>query len=433
MKLFIEAAQKMESEAVALRRDLHKHPELAFCEYRTASKIIRRLQALGYDVAYGAAVMDKTAILSLPTEAEMAAARARACAEGADEALVAELAGGMTGVVATLKGNKPGKTVAFRFDMDCNDVNESADKAHRPAAEGFASLHEHQMHACGHDGHVTIGLVLAALLAERRAELCGTVKLIFQPAEEGVRGAAPMVAAGVVDDVDYFFGGHLGINAKDSNMLVSSTGGFLAVAKYAVHFTGKSSHAGLAPHQGKNALLAAAQATLALHAITRHGKGASRINVGVLQAGTGINVIADSALLQFEVRGETTEINTYMCEEAERILRAAAAMYDVGVEIEKKGMANSFEPDADFAAELTALADQTGLYSTVTPLGSLDASEDCTAFLSRVQERGGKASYMLFGTKLAAVHHNGYFDFDESVLTRSAAWLACLAMHYTAK
>ena len=108
-------------------------------------------------------------------------------------------------------------------------------------------------------------------------------------------------------------------------------------------------------------------------------------------------------------------------------------MYDVGVEIEKKGMANSFEPDADFAAELTALADQTGLYSTVQPMGRLDASEDCTAFLSRVQERGGKASYMMFGTRLSAVHHNGYFDFDESVLTRSAAWLACLAMHYTAK
>ena len=139
--------------------------------------------------------------------------------------------------------------------------------------------------------------------------MAGTIKLIFQPAEEGVRGARAMVAKGIVDDVDYMFGGHIGFKATKSDSLVCLTGGFLATTKLDASFKGESSHAGAAPERGRNALLAAAASCIALHSISRHGQGASRINVGVLQAGTGRNVLPDVGLIKMETRGANTEIN----------------------------------------------------------------------------------------------------------------------------
>lgn len=134
--------------------------------------------------------------------------------------------GGKTGIVAVLDSGKVGKTIAFRFDMDANDLDEAQDDKHLPYQEGFASRHEHAMHGCGHDGHVAVGLAVAELLAKHKDELIGKVKLIFQPAEEGVRGAYAMVKAGVVDDVDYFFSGHLGFAACEDDLLVTMTDGF---------------------------------------------------------------------------------------------------------------------------------------------------------------------------------------------------------------
>ena len=174
---------------------------------------------------------------------------------------------------------------------------------HRPFKEGFNSLHHNEMHACGHDGHVTVGLAVAKLIADNKDSMAGTIKLVFQPAEEGVRGARAMVAKGIVDDADYMFGGHIGFKATVSGTIVCLTGGLLATTKLDAHFKGMSSHAGAAPEEGRNALLAAAAASVAMHSISRHGQGASRINVGVLQAGTGRNVLPDVALIKMETRG----------------------------------------------------------------------------------------------------------------------------------
>ena len=286
------------------------------------------------------------------------------------------------------------------------------------------------MHACGHDGHVAIGLLLARILSEHRDRFSGRVKLIFQPAEEGVRGAESMVKAGVCNDVDVFFGGHIGLSEKENATLAASVGEFLAASKFVALFSGKSSHAGLAPEEGRNALLAAAQAAIALHAIPRHGKGASRVNVGVLNAGTGMNVIPDRAEMRFETRGATTEINDFMEAEARCILLAAAAMYGVEVTITRVGYASSFEADPDFAEEICLFAKESGLYRRVDSYMSMNASEDCTTFLNRVADRGGKGIYMMYGTELAAGHHNDKFDFDESVIPRTAEFLFALALRY---
>ena len=428
---YIEQAKALQAEAVALRRDLHQYPEWAFGEFRTASLIVARLRALGFTVLTGKEVTDPAAIPCLPSETQTESWAARAVREGADPALVDQMKGGLTGVVGILKGEKAGKTVAFRFDMDCNAIEESTAPDHRPAAEGFGSCHANSMHACGHDGHTAIGLTLAKLLAENRADLHGTVKLVFQPAEEGVRGAAAMVAAGVADDVDYFFSGHIGINQTESHTLAASTGDFLAVRKYEAIFTGKSSHAGLAPQEGRNALLAAAHATLALHAIPRHADGRSRINVGVFQSGGSINAVPDRARIAFETRGDTTEINQFLCAEAERIVRAAADLQGVSVCVRAMGEADSFEPNPAFAEELAALAEGLNIYKRVERYRPMIASEDCTAFLRRVEQRGGKAAYLMFGAALNAVHHHPDFDFDEAVLWETVALLATLTETYT--
>lgn len=147
------------------------------------------------------------------------------------------------------------------------------------------------------------GLGTAIILSEIKDRLSGTVKLIFQPGEEGSRGAAAMEAAGILEGVDYIFGGHIGFQARRSGDLICGTRGFLATTKLDVTFAGKPAHAGSAPEEGRNALRAAAACALNLHAISRHGQGASRINVGSLHAGQGRNVIPPNAVLQLEPVG----------------------------------------------------------------------------------------------------------------------------------
>ena len=388
---------------------------------------------MGYEVSFGAAVVNEEYMMGVPSQSDLAAYMERAISEGADPEPVGKMAGVKTGIVAVLKTGKAGKTVAFRFDMDCNDVEEDKGDAHRPTAEGFASCHKNAMHACGHDGHVTIGLAAAKLIAAHKDELAGTIKLIFQPAEEGVRGAYAMVNAGVVDDVDYLFGGHIGFKATTDNALITMTDGFLATTKLDAEFKGVSAHAGAAPEQGKNALLAACQAAISLNTISRHSQGSSRINVGVLNAGTGRNVVPDIASLKLETRGATTEINNFMVSEARRMLAACAAMYDVELKVTMAGGAPACLPDAELGHEVAELAKAKCHYDEVSEYVDMGGSEDCGYFMERVQQRGGRALYMMYGTKIAAGHHNSHFDFNEDCLWKAAATLAEVAIHFTNK
>ena len=295
---------------------------------------------------------------------------------------------------------------------------------------GYASIHDGFAHTCGHDGHVAIGLTLAKLLSENLDLFSGKVKLIFQPAEEGVRGARAMVSAGVVDDVDYFFSGHIGIAADKSKTIFASTENFLCATKFDAEYFGESSHAGLKPEEGRNALLAAAQSAISLHSISRHSLGSSRINVGVISGGSGRNVIPSYAQIQFETRGENSKINDFMKSRAKTIIESSALMYDVEYSIKCVGDAESFEIKDDFGTEIAAEACQSGIFDNVQEKGSMNASEDCTAFMNRVESRGGKATYMMLGTDLKSNHHTPEFDFDEQTLTDAAAFFAILAVKY---
>ncbi|HDS8778405.1 TPA: M20 family metallo-hydrolase [Klebsiella michiganensis] len=412
------------------RRDFHLHAESGWLEFRTASKVAEVLDGLGYQLALGRDVIDADSRMGLPDEETLAQAFQRARAQGAPERWLPAFEGGFAGVVATLDTGRPGPTLAFRVDMDALDLNEQHDDSHRPHRDRFASCNDGMMHACGHDGHTAIGLGLAHVLKEYAAQLNGTMVLIFQPAEEGTRGARAMVAAGVLDEVDYFTAIHIGTGVP-AGTVVCGGDNFMATTKFDVQFSGVAAHAGGKPEDGRNALLAAAQAALALHSIAPHSAGASRVNVGVMQAGTGRNVVPSSALLKVETRGETDAINQYVFERAKQAIAGAAIMYETSYQLQLMGAATSSAPSPawlDYLRQQTAQVP--GVKQAVDRIAAPAGSEDATLMMARVQERGGLASYMIFGTELSAGHHNEKFDFDENVMTLAVETLARVALNF---
>jgi aminobenzoyl-glutamate utilization protein A len=404
--------------AILRRRDFHKYPELAWLEYRTASLVARHLRDCGFDLKLGQEVLRADARSGLPDQVELQHAYHKALEEGGDPEFLPLFKDGFTAVVGVLTGAQPGPTIAIRVDMDALPVPEAEVPGHAPHREGFRSCRNGVMHACGHDVHTAVGLGLAEVLAASREQLRGTVKLIFQPGEEGGRGAEPMVAAGVVDDVDCFIAMHIGLGLPSST-LYPVVEGWLASAKFDAHFQGQAAHAAFRPDEGKNALLAAAQAALGLHSISRHHAGSSRVNAGVLRAGTGRNVIADTALLQAEVRGANHEVQQFMENRSQEVIRGAAQLHGVDVEIKMVGRTTTAACDLPLAKHIAQAASRTeGLRVDLSPI-IVGASEDATFFMRRVQERGGQATYVGFGTELAGGHHTPSFDIDEADIPKA--------------
>lgn len=411
----IEVAESIEADLIATRRDFHKHAETGWFEMRTSSLIARRLTDLGYEVLVGEDVCDKDARMGVPPEEKLEEHYEKAAAWGADPEFLPATKGGMTGVIGILRCGE-GPTVALRFDIDALGVNESQEEDHLPYKEGFASINPGAMHACGHDGHGTIGLGVAKVLMEIKNELHGTVKLIFQPAEEGVRGAKSIVAKGHLDGVDYFIGSHVtSKKPEDTAQVICGSYGSLATCKYDVTYRGLAAHAGSSQHLGKNALLAAAAATLNLYAIPRHGKANSQINVGTLHAGSGRNVVADEAKMEIEVRGATTEVNNYMCAAAQRVLESCAQMYGCQIEIKLMGAADSLCSDEGFVSQVGQSCRAVGLQVKDGMIRSF-GSEDVSYMMNRVQEQGGSATFMRVMTVCAGPAHNRKYDFGEEVL-----------------
>ena len=247
-----EEIDAMQPELVRIRRDLHRCPETGWLEMRTTAILAKALRAMGYETYTGRAVCKEGARLGLPDEAALAAHAERALSQGAPEdELTQDVRAGYTGVVAVLRCGE-GATLAMRFDIDALPMAECPQETHRPTREGFASVNPGMMHACGHDGHAAIGLGVAHILAAHRDALRGTVKLIFQPAEEGVRGAYAIVENGWLDDVDVLLASHIApTGQKDDGDVTVGTWGSLATTKYDAVFTGRAAHAGGFPEQGE--------------------------------------------------------------------------------------------------------------------------------------------------------------------------------------
>jgi aminobenzoyl-glutamate utilization protein A len=295
-----------------------------------------------------------------------------------------------------------------------------------PARQGFASQIPGYAHMCGHDIHTATGLLLAKHFADNRKTLKGTVKLIFQPNEENLSGAAPMIEKGILDDLDYIIGGHIGLSVKETGHICFKVHSFLALSRFEVTFTGRPTHAAASPEQGKNAMLGACNAVTNLYAIARNSQGATRINVGTLQAGTTWNIIPDRAYFRMETRGVTNELNEYMVRKARDVIEGAAKMYDLGVEMKPAAMAVVAESSPDLIAMAERVAATLPSVKKVVPSAPFNASEDITLMMERVQQKGGKALITLFGTPTHGGHHSTSFDADEVVIRNAAEFYAAL-------
>jgi aminobenzoyl-glutamate utilization protein A len=406
---------------VSLRRDFHRHPEPAWREFWTTARVVEELESLDVDeIHLGPEALATDERIGVPDDDELHEWAERARDAGARDDLLEQMAGGYTGAVAVLDRGE-GPTVALRVDIDGLPREEATDDGHAPAREGFRS-ETGAMHACGHDAHATFGLGVVEAIADD-ADFSGTLKVFFQPAEETISGGKPMARSGHLDDVDYLLAVHVGLD-HPTGEVVAGVEGILAVAQFRAEFTGDPAHAGGHPNEGHNAVQAMATAVGNLYGIARHEDGETRVNAGRVEGGTATNIIPESATIEGELRGETTELMEYMRERADRVLDSAAQMHDCTVDVETMGEAPGAESDDPVVDVVEGVAGGVDGVDSVLRHAELGGSEDATYLLRTVQQGGGKAAYVGIGTDHPGGHHTATFDVDETSLDVGVAVLA---------
>lgn len=413
---------------VSLRRELHRHPEPAWREFYTTSRIVDELEAIGVDELFvGSEFIDPEARMGVPEQSEIDRWHETARAAGAREDVLNRTDGGVTGALAVVRAGE-GPTIGLRVDIDGLPRSESESSDHVPVAEGFRSETD-AMHACGHDAHITFGIGVIESIVNGSA-FDGTLKVVFQPAEEVIGGGKAVAESGWFDDCDHLLATHIGLD-HPTGEVVAGVDGFLAVHHFEAMFTGEPAHAGGQPNEGANAVQALAAAVENLYAIPRHEDGPTRVNAGVVEGGNAPNIIPEEARLEGEVRGKTTELKEYMREHATRVIESAGEMHGCGVDIDAVGDAPSARSDDAVVDVVEQVATGMGEVETVPRRDDLGGSEDATYLMQRVQDNGGTAAYVCIGTDHPGGHHTATFDVDESslqigvdVLTESIRQLA---------
>lgn len=406
------------NKLIDYRRTFHKHPEPGWCEFRTTYIIYKKLQELGYDVKYGKDIIEEKSRHGVPDNETLEHFAKKAEENGVDLSFLNEIKGGFTGIIAQLDIN-PGPTTAFRFDIDCVPINETKDKNHLPNQLDFASVNDGYAHSCGHDGHIAIGLVLAEIIASNKHLLKGKIILIFQAAEEGVRGAKAIIDKGVLPKIDYMFGGHIGLSTEDKNVFSAGATGFLASKKFDVLLKGKASHAANSPEKGINALLAANSIITGFYNIPRHSQGLTMINVGVIKAGSFRSIIPENAEIQAEVRGENNKLSDFMYERAVDIVQNVSQAYKCDYKIIEAGSSLSENCTPELVDRVYTLAENLNLYNSIHKSRQIKGSEDYTYFMKHVIDNGGQATYMLWGANIKDSFHSGNFDFSEESMIKA--------------
>ena len=370
MNKILETLEAEREELADWRHDFHMHPELGLEETRTAGIVAQKLRSWGIEVTEHV---------------------------------------GVTGVVGVINGDLgPGRSIGLRCDMDALPITECSSQSWKSTVKG-------KMHACGHDGHLAVGLGVAQWIKDHADQLCGKIKLVFQPAEEGTRGARPMAESGILDDVDFIVCTHIGSSVPLPQVAVC-THGYLATTKLDIYFEGVPAHAGANPEKGRSALMAACSAAMMLVGIPRSGEGDTRIAVGRLTAGEGRNVVPVHARLQIETRGSTADVNRYMVDCVKRITAGTALAYDVKSRIEKVGEASELITDQAVTDDLVSIARAAPSIEAVELWDDIRGSDDCTILINRVRAHGGKSGYFLFGCNQNGHHRSDFAIQDEESL-----------------
>ncbi len=379
-------------DLIAMRRDLHEHPELAFEEVRTSGIVAQRLQALGLEVQTGVA---------------------------------------KTGVVGLLRANVANaKTLALRADMDALPIHELNKLDYVSRVEG-------KMHACGHDGHTSILLTVADILTRRRTELTSNIKFIFQPAEEVIGGAEPMVKDGALDGVDGIIGLHLISNHPLGFVGVRSGTVFASADRFVLTVRGKGGHAAM-PDGAIDPIVAAAYIITALQTlISRETSPFSPavITIGTINAGTAFNIIPETATLQGTMRSYSVEHRAKLLKRINDVTTGVAASLGATCEIEHFDGCPPCINDSTMtelvyhAAVATVGEENVDTSERVLTAGS----DDMGVFLNAVP-----GCYFIVGSgntekETDFPHHHPRFNLDEDALPTAVEVLARAALSFTGK
>jgi amidohydrolase len=370
-----QTIQALQPQLVEWRRQLHQHPELGFREQLTAEFVSQKLQEWGIEHQTGIA---------------------------------------KTGIVAVIEGDRPGPVLAIRADMDALPIQELNDVPYK-------SRHDGVMHACGHDGHVTIALGTAYYLSQHRQNFAGTVKLIFQPAEEGPGGAKPMIAEGVLKnpDVDAIVGLHLWNNLPLGTVGVRSGALMAAVESFRCTILGKGGH-GAIPHQTVDSIVVGAQVVNALQTIVARNVDpieSAVVTVGEFHAGTAQNVIADSAHMKGTVRYFNPKYDGFFAKRIEQVVAGVCQSHGATYELNYQHYYPPVINDSAIADLVRSVAESVIETPTgVVPECQTMGGEDMSFFLQEVP-----GCYFFLGSAnldkgLAYPHHHPKFDFDETAL-----------------
>jgi amidohydrolase len=366
----------------ALRRDFHRHPELGFQEVRTAGIVAHDLTEMGLEVSSGV---------------------------------------GKTGVVATLEGGKPGPTLLVRFDMDALPIQEET------GAE-YASQNPGVMHACGHDGHTAIGLAVAKMLESHKDDLSGTVKFVFQPAEEGLGGAKAMIADGVLENPkpDRCLSLHLW-NDKPSGWLGITPGlAMSASERFSVKIIGRGGH-GAAPHLSIDPVVTGAQVITALQNIVSRNVDplqSAVVTVTSMLGGEAFNVIPETVELRGTIRTFKPEIRTMVLDRFEQITKGVSNAMGCQVEIDLKTITSAVINDPALTKQVFEVAETLFPQAEISTDERTMGSEDMSFMMQDIP-----GCYFFVGSAdpsrgLDAGHHHPKFDFNEDALVTGAALMA---------
>ena len=381
MPNFHADAQRQYEDMVRWRRDFHRHPELGFQEIRTAGIITEKLRQLGLEVQTGV---------------------------------------GQTGVVGLLEGDREGPTILLRFDMDALPVHEENQTDYISQSPGL-------MHACGHDGHVAMGLAVARIMAGYQEKMAGRIKFLFQPAEEGLGGALAVMAAGVLENPrpDAALAMHLWNDIPYGKIRVTAGPTMASSSIFSLTVKGKGGH-GAAPHRSIDPILAAAHIVTALQSIVSRNIDPMEsvvVTIGQMSAGTTFNVIPDKAILKGTVRSYNDELHRdvyrrilEMAQNMAAALRCTASMETVAI---VPAVVNAARPTASVRKAAAAVVGEENVIQ-----GRTMGAEDMGYILQQIP-----GCYFFIGSQneekgFNFPHHHPRFDFDERALVLGVATMA---------
>lgn len=380
----IKISNEVIAYTVEMRRGFHELPEPGFGEVETQKKIISELEKM-----------------NIPYK---------------------KIAG--TGVVGIIEGHRPGKTVALRADIDALEITELSDIAYKSSVDGM-------MHACGHDGHAAMLLAAAGVLNDHKDSFSGKIKLLFQPAEESLRGAKKMIKEGALEGVDAIYGQHLWNNMPTGTVNVESGPRMASGDPVTVIFTGKGGHASM-PNQTIDPIVVASSFILNANSISSREKSPMEpmvFTMGKMASGTRFNIIPEVATLQGTIRCFSEETRQNVHNQVKRYAESAAMMYGAKAEV----IIGEGTPTTVNDPIISEIAKEVAVSivgkEQVIEIGKVTGSEDMAYYLSQVP-----GAFAMVGAgftdKEAFPHHHPMFDFNEDSLKIGTEMFINFALSY---